>query len=272
MSDLSHLRIDREKLRALPQDRLAEVARMLDAVEASEARRLFYALFPDEDRSWRGPPIVGGQVQRGQTIHAREKYQKHLDFFTAGMQYQERCLMAANRVGKSFSAGGYEMACHLTGLYPPWWPGRRFSHPIAAWAAGDTNETTRDIIQLVLLGEIAGEGQGKTVDGRGVIPGHLIGKPRWKSGVPDMVDNVAIRHVSGGVSKIGLKSYDQGRRSFQGTAKHFIWLDEEPPQDVYGECLMRIATTKGMIALTFTPLEGLSEVVLSFLPKEYQFT
>jgi hypothetical protein len=53
--------------------------------------------------------------------------------------------MAANRVGKTEGAGGYEMTCHLTGRYPDWWEGRRFSGPVRAWAAGKTNETTRDV-------------------------------------------------------------------------------------------------------------------------------
>ena len=43
-------------------------------------------------------------------------------------------------------------------------------------------------------------------------------------------------------------------------------MDEEPPYDVYVECLMRTMTNDGMMMLTFTPLMGLSEVVLSFLP------
>jgi phage terminase large subunit-like protein len=52
-----------------------------------------------------------------------------------------------------------------------------------------------------------------------------------------------------------------------GTSQHGIWMDEEPPQDVYGECLIRTATSNGIVMLTFTPLEGMSEVVMSFLPE-----
>ncbi len=44
----------------------------------------------------------------------------------------------------------------------------------------------------------------------------------------------------------------------------------EPPLDVYGECVIRTATTNGIVMLTFTPLEGMSEVVMSFLPTEMQ--
>ncbi len=79
---------------------------------------------------------------------------------------------------------------------------------------------------------------------------------------------MAIRHKTGGVSSLGLKSYDQGRKKFQGTAKHGIWLDEEPPQDVYTECLLRLMTTQGLMMLTFTPLSGISEVVLQYMSED----
>lgn len=211
----------------------------------------FDSLFPDEG------------------VFRRELYPKHLEFFAAGKAYRERCFMAANRVGKTV-AGGYEVAAHLTGQYPHWWEGRVFRRPVRVWVAGDTNETTRDILQLELCGEIAyGSGGRKTVDGSGLIKRDTIGEISWKTGVQNLIDTVQIRHKSGGFSKLSFKSYDQGRRVFQGTAKEIIWLDEEAPQDVYGECLVRTATTRGVVLTTFTPLLGISEVVQSFLPKGY---
>lgn len=169
-------------------------------------------------------------------------------------------------------AGGYEMACHLTGRYPPWWEGRKFRHPIRAWACGKTNETTRDIVQTTLLGDIEYQGSRKMVDGAGVIPKACIGlhsgSVTWKQGVADLIDTIKIQHVSGGWSKLGLKSYQQGRGAFEGTAQHVIWDDEEPPMDVYGEQMIRTATTKGIMMVTFTPLAGLSDVVQQFLPGE----
>ncbi len=108
-------------------------------------QRLFYALYPDEDEIWRAP--ANKHFVPGATIYARHLYPKHLEFFRAGAKYRERCFMAANRVSKTLGGGGYETSCHLTGLYPDWWEGRRFEHPTRVWAAGRTNETTRDIIQ-----------------------------------------------------------------------------------------------------------------------------
>lgn len=232
------------------------------------SRELFYRIFPDEDSTWTGPSILGGLIEPGQTLHSRHGYRQHMEFFKVGSTHRERCFMCANRIGKTLSGGGYEMAAHLTGEYPDWWEGRRFTVPISAWAAGDTYETTRDIIQLNLLGETAWAKGRKIMDGRGIIPGARLGTPTWRSGVQGIVDTIPVRHKSGGWSILGLKSYDQGRKAFQGTGKHVIWFDEEPPQDVYGEALIRTATLNGITMLTFTPLSGMSEVVMSFLPAE----
>ena len=85
-----------------------------------------------------------------------------------------------------------------------------------------------------------------------------------------MIDTARIKHISGKFSNLGLKCYKQERDGFEGTQKHFIWLDEELKKEIYEECLLRTMTTKGSILLTFTPLEGMSGVVRSFMPKEHQ--
>lgn len=188
---------------------------------------------------------------------AYDKYPKHMEFLKLGATHRERMFMAGNRVGKSI-AGGYEMSCHLTGLYPHWWEGKRFSLPTDCWAAGDTGQTTRDIVQTTLLGEVGSFGTG-------LIPKEQIIDIRMRSGIPGAVDTVRVQHTSGGISKLGFKSYDQKRRAFQGTQKHAVWLDEEPPLEVYGECLMRTMTTKGVVFVTFTPLMGITMFVQEFL-------
>jgi phage terminase large subunit-like protein len=189
-----------------------------------------------------------------------ELYHKHQDFFRLGAFHKERLFMAANRVGKTI-AGAYEMTCHLTGLYPSWWEGKRFNHPIEAWAAGDTGQTTRDVVQASLLGDVRGTG---------MIPHELLGKMVNRPGIPDAVDTVKVKHVSGGWSTLGFKSFDQKRKSFQGTGKHVVWLDEECPQDVYSEAVVRTMTTDGIIFVTFTPLNGLTKFIQEFLKEAHQ--
>lgn len=184
--------------------------------------------------------------------------------FAAGALHRERLMLAANRVGKTEGVGAYETTLHLTGQYPTWWEGRRFHKPINSWAAGDTSKTVRDILQAKLLGP-------PNALGTGMLPGDLVVDTRPKAGIPDAKEIIYVRHTSGGVSTLVLKSYDQRRESFQGTEQDLIWLDEEPPIDVYTECLLRTMDTVpgqpgGIILLTFTPINGLSDVVLAFMP------
>jgi phage terminase large subunit-like protein len=255
------LQIDIEQVRALPRKQRERLALLLAERKRRQGQRQFYRLFPDEDT-----------IQPdGSLIHARAKYGKHLEFFEAGATYRERLLCAANRVGKTV-AGAYETTCHLTGQYPEWWVGRRFTRPIRAWAAGKTNETTRDIVQAALMGSIVEGERRKGFSGTGMIPGSLLGPGTWKQGVSDLCDTVKIKHVTGGWSQLGFKSYQQGRGSFEGTAQHLIWGDEELPMDIYGECLIRTATTHGLLMITVTPLEGLTESVLQFMPQEMRPT
>lgn len=191
-------------------------------------------------------------------------YLKQYEFYKRGATDRERLLMAANQVGKTFS-GSYETAFHLTGRYPDWWPGHRFDRPINMWAGSDTGETTRDTVQTNLIGPPANEQEWGTA----AIPANAIKSAKRRQGVADALDTVLVEHVSGGTSQLGFKSYDQKRQKWQGTKKDLIWLDEEPPLDIYMEALTRTnAVEDGRIFLTFTPLLGMSEVVHMFLEDE----
>lgn len=223
-----------------------EIINLLQEKERRKKRRKFYDLYPET-----GPL-------------RRELYAKHMKFFAAGATEWERAMIAANRVGKTWGVGAFEVSCHMTGDYPDWWIGRRFNEPIDSWAAGDTSETTRDVIQHALTG-VGGEGSEGEL-GTGMIPGDLIiGTPSAKRGISGAFDTMRVKHVSGGISKLGFKSFDQGRKKFQGTAKHLVWLDEECPEDVYTECVTRLMTLNGLMLATFTPLEGATKVVRRFL-------
>jgi phage terminase large subunit-like protein len=218
----------------------------------------------------------------------RELYKKHLEFFRAGTVHRERLFLAANRTGKTEGVSAYETTLHLTGKYPAWWQGKRFSKPIIAWCANDTGKDTRDILQYKLLGRLS-RGDGARAEsiglGTGMIPAEAIRSTRQKQGTPNAIETAWIRHyaagrdqqgkpiwVVDGTSTLVFKSYEQGRKTFQGTEIDLIALDEEPPLDVYTECLTRTMATAtfegGLIILTFTPLEGWTEVVDQFLDEQ----
>lgn len=187
-------------------------------------------------------------------------YQKQMEFCDLGISKRERLLMAGNRTGKTFT-GAFECACHLTGEYPDWWFGKRWDRPVEAWAAGVTALSTRDVVQDKLCGKPGNE----SAFGTGMIPKDaFVGKPTLARGISGLFDTILVKHVSGGNSVINLKSYEQGRDKWQGSTLDFVWFDEEPPMEIYNEGLTRLKEG-GMVYMTFTPMEGMSDVVLSFI-------
>lgn len=170
--------------------------------------------------------------------------------------------MAGNQLGKTLSAGA-ETAIHATGRYPDWWEGRVFNSPIDAWVSGVTGESTRDNPQRWLYGPLG-------APGTGMIPAGAIKDVSPRRGLADALDTMIVRHggggdVQAGLSQIGFKSYDQGREKWQGPTKQLIWYDEEPPLDIYTEGLTRTNVGLNPVFLTFTPLQGMSDVVKRFL-------
>jgi phage terminase large subunit-like protein len=196
----------------------------------------------------------------------RAHYPKQMRFFALEKTDDEIALFGGNRTGKTH-CGCYADVLHLTGLYPDWWPGRRYPHPIDMWVATDTAKNTRDILQEKFCGK---PGQEQAY-GTGMIPGDLLVRRTVKHGLADAFESVFVRHVSGGISTLQFKSYDQGREAFQGTRQHRIHLDEEPKLEIYTECLLRLLSTvpgepNGTLALTETPMLGVSDLMITFLP------
>jgi len=99
-----------------------------------------------------------------------------------------------------------------------------------------------------------------------MLPGAALLKVTRRQGIAEAVDQIYVRHVSGGTSVLTLKSYQEGRESCQGAGLDLVWLDEEAPSSIYDECLVRLMVNAGCIMSTFTPLKGLTDLVLRFLP------
>lgn len=213
--------------------------------------------------------------KRESAIDTYHPYPKQMDFHAMGATKRERLLMAGNQNGKTY-CGGAEVTLHTTGLYPDWWTGRRWTRPTRGWVSGVTGESTRDNPQRILFGTKA------SGLGSGLIPKSALDRERLSlaRGVSDFYDTILVKHFDlagrahgakpkqDGWSEIKQKSYERGAEKFQGDTLDWFWMDEEPPWDVYEEQLARITATSGMGFITFTPLKGMSEVVLRFLDQQ----
>lgn len=190
-----------------------------------------------------------------------------VEFHSMGRTHKERMLMCANGVGKSIS-GAYEAALHATGQYPEWWEGYRFKTANKGWVGSITNEMQKSHIQQLLLGADLNEELGT-----GFIPRScIIGKPSTRQcGINGVVDEVKVRHASGGISLIQFKTYEQGWRKWQATAPHWVWMDEEPDEnisdqkDIFAEVQTRLVRTSGILWVTYTPLLGQTHLTRHFL-------
>lgn len=203
--------------------------------------------------------------QKFRKLDFYKPYPKQKQFHDLGATKRERCLMAGNQLGKTYSAAA-ETAFHLTGEYPEDWKGKRFEKPVVFWIGGESSTLVRDAPQRLLCGPPGVDAE----FGSGLIPREdFAGRPSLARGVTDAFDTIQVTHktngIVDGVSTATFKSYEQGRAKWQAGTADGIWGDEEPPADVYGEMLARITATKGIIYLTYTPLKGRTEVVMRYM-------
>jgi len=168
--------------------------------------------------------------------------------------------IACDMVHHNSYAGAMEIAIHATGLYPKWWRGKRYTHAIKIIAGGVTTERARDIVQK----ELCGEPSDPTKFGTGALPKHTISHVVRRAGIPNALSAVFVKHVSGENSKITIQSYESGKEAWMGNNANIVWLDEEPPQDIYSQALRAMVDLDGDLMMTFTPENGVTEIVRRF--------
>jgi len=203
----------------------------------------------------------------------RKKYSR-IDFYRPNraqekfhaLKNREKAVRAGNQQGKTHCAA-FEMASHALARYPDWWQGIEFIVPplierpvdFMGWASCTTSMKVRDGAQLKLLGPVREEGG----LGTGMIPLDVLttGRVTMARGIADFVDTVSFKRDNGGMAQIQFKTYEMGREAYQGTPVDVNWLDEDISKTddaIYGECLARKVTTRGIIICSLSPLLGMS--------------
>lgn len=176
-------------------------------------------------------------------------------------------LFGANQAGKT-SAGTLRVTYDATGVYPDWWTGEKKTRGQDIWCIGETNGTTRDILQKKLFGP----DHTKPGEGGWIPPDKIVGKPVMRPNLPGAFDTVQVRHASGGISRITFKSYEQGREALASWTGDLVLVDEEPPFDCFQELVFRVIKRKGQVLLTFTPLKGYTTLVNLLLGRNARAT
>ena len=172
----------------------------------------------------------------------KKKHKKQLTFHKC--KKKNRWVFGGNRSGKT-ECGAVEVVYMACGLHP-----YRKNKVTEGWVVSLSRQVQRDVAQKKILH---------------YLPSYMIEKIVMVSGMQDSAENgiidfILVKSCAGGTSKIGFKSCDQGREKFQGASLDYVWFDEEPPEDIYNECKMRVFDKCGDIFGTMTPLKGLTWV------------
>ena len=157
---------------------------------------------------------------------------------------RNRWVFGGNRSGKT-ECGAVEVVWRARGIHP-----YRENKPTEGWVVSLTREVQRDVAQRKVLSYLKKEWIADVV--------MISGKSSNPAG--GVIDYISVHNVFGTLSRIGFKSCESGREKFQGTSLDYVWFDEEPPEDVYDECRMRVFDRKGETFGTMTPLKGLTFV------------
>ena len=199
-----------------------------------------------------------------ETLEYDQKYNEKLGwFYDNAYDWQRKAisltsdhkvtgLICGNQMGKSETAMAI-VAAHLTGVYPEWWEGKRWDHPVNVWVAGPDGRHNREVLQDRLFGTDNKRLNPKL--GTGMIPRDAIVDKSIVSLRGNDIDSVKIKHISGGESELSFRAYTQGREAAQGKPVHCIVVDEQPNGEWWKEALTRTRATQGHAVLAFTPLK-----------------
>lgn len=172
-----------------------------------------------------------------------KKHLKQLAFHKC--EKKNRWVFGGNRSGKT-ECGAVEVVYMARGCHPF----REIKGATFGWVVSLSTQVQRDVAQSKILNYINPDWIEDVV----MLSGR---KDNFKHGV---IDYILIKNIFGTISKIGFKSCDQGREKFQGASLDYVWFDEEPSQDIYAECRMRVLDKNGDIFATMTPLKGMTFV------------
>lgn len=166
------------------------------------------------------------------------------EFFAATKTHREIAYLGGNKAGKTCTGAKFVSQCALGQQAAKYNQGIIFDRPIDVWIGSVDYKVQRDTNQPEILKW---------------IPKQEIKKIFWMQN--GIIDRIELHNES----TIGFKTYDQGRKAWQGPKKDVIWHDEEAPGDIIEESRARLIRPNAKFIFTMTPLLGFTRVYQDFV-------
>lgn len=172
----------------------------------------------------------------GKIIH-----QKQIDFHKSTKK--NRWVFGGNRTGKT-ECGAIETIWLSLGIHPY----KNNKPSTECWVVSLSQRVQKEVAQSKILKYLP----------KNSIKDIIMTSGKKSDAENGIIECLIVFNSFGTTSKIWFKSCEEGREKFQGSSLDFVWFDEEPPEDIYTECKMRVLDKSGEIFGTMTPLKGLT--------------
>jgi len=171
------------------------------------------------------------------------KHQKQIEFHKSTKR--NRWLFGGNRTGKT-ECGAVETIWLSLGIHPY----KNNKNSTDCWVVSLSNRVQKEVAQAKILKYLP----------RNSIEEIVMSEGKRSNPENGVIECIIVKNIFGNQSRIWFKSCEEGRDKFQGASLDFVWFDEEPPQDIYCECKMRVLDRCGEIFGTMTPLKGFTYI------------
>lgn len=174
----------------------------------------------------------------GKIIH-----KKQIEFHKSPKR--NRWVFGGNRTGKT-ECGAVETIWLALGIHPY----RKNKKQIECWVVSLSNRVQKEVAQAKILKYLP----------KNVIVDIIMNDGKKSNPQNGTIECIIVRNIFNELSRIWFKSCEEGREKFQGASLDFVWFDEEPPEEIYTECKMRVLDKCGEIFGTMTPLKGFTYI------------